>query len=140
MSWSSRKKKECIFCNIYFFQKNFFNISSLSQCTVYWINSHILLHIKKYNFTHESLQWKPSTKAFSVSLIPVNNAFFFTSCLTVFKLMFLFFIELGYLFQTEVLIYERLPHVSFSKRNFRSSVITSWTYSICETYSKTTFM
>ena len=40
------------------------------------------------------------------SLILANN-FFFTSCLNLFKLMFLF-IELGNLFQTEGPIYERL--------------------------------
>ena len=38
MSWSSRKKEESIFCNVYFVRRTFFNIWVLSQCIVYWIN------------------------------------------------------------------------------------------------------
>ena len=39
MSWSSRKKKEGIFCTRLFCAKeSFFNICVLSQCVVYWIN------------------------------------------------------------------------------------------------------
>ena len=55
MSWSSRKKKECIYCNIYFVvlsEENSFNICVLSQSIVYWISFriYILLHIKKHYF------------------------------------------------------------------------------------------
>ena len=58
------------------------------------------------------------------SLVFVNNVFF-GSCLNVLRLMFLF-VEFGNLFQTNSLIYEKLcPNVSFSKRNFKSSVIIS---------------
>ena len=54
---------------------------------------------------------------------------FFTSCLTVFKLMFLF-IELANLFQNEGSIWKTfLPHISFTKRNFKFSIIIYWTYS-----------
>ena len=38
MSWVSRKKKEIIFCIAYFVQREFFKISFLSQCLVYWIH------------------------------------------------------------------------------------------------------
>ena len=38
MSWSSRKKKHSIFCNIHFAQKEFFNICIFIQSiVVYWI-------------------------------------------------------------------------------------------------------
>ena len=48
MSWSSWKKKEGIFCTIYFVQRNFFNICVLSKFMVYWIHFHNV-HI----FTHQ---------------------------------------------------------------------------------------
>ena len=35
MSWSSRKKKEGIFCTVYFVRKEFFKICVLSDCIVY---------------------------------------------------------------------------------------------------------
>ena len=38
MTWSSRKKKEGIFCAVYFVWRKFFNIFVLSQCMVYWIH------------------------------------------------------------------------------------------------------
>ena len=38
MSWISLKKKEDIFCTVYFVWGNFFNICVLLQCIVYWIN------------------------------------------------------------------------------------------------------
>ena len=38
MSWSSQKKKEGIFCIVYFVQRNFFNIYVLSQCILYCIH------------------------------------------------------------------------------------------------------
>ena len=38
MSWSSRKKKEGIFCTVYFTQREIFHICVLAQCIVYWIN------------------------------------------------------------------------------------------------------
>ena len=38
MSWSSRTKQECNFCNVYFARTNFFfNIWVLSQCIMQWI-------------------------------------------------------------------------------------------------------
>ena len=43
----------------------------------------------------------------NITFLILENNIFFTSCLKVFKLMFLF-IELGNLFQTEGPIYERL--------------------------------
>ena len=70
MSWNSRKKKEGIFCNVYFFWKNFFNICDLSVSIVYWIhfqNIHIL-HIKKHYFIHFCCLLLTVLKAFSVSL------------------------------------------------------------------------
>ena len=38
MSWSSRKKKEGIFCTVHFAWRKFFNICVLCQCIVYWIH------------------------------------------------------------------------------------------------------
>ena len=38
MSWSSRRKKECIFCTVYFNRGIFLNICVLSQFIVYGIN------------------------------------------------------------------------------------------------------
>ena len=35
MSWSSRKKKQEVFCSVYFARSNFFNICVLCQCIVY---------------------------------------------------------------------------------------------------------
>ena len=35
MSWSSRKKKEYIFCNAYFVRRKIFNICVFSYCAVY---------------------------------------------------------------------------------------------------------
>ena len=35
MSWSARKKKEGIFCTVYFVRRRFFKICALSQCIVY---------------------------------------------------------------------------------------------------------
>ena len=48
MSWSSRRKKECIFCNFYFVRRKFFNICVLSQYILYWINFQ-----NTYTFTHQ---------------------------------------------------------------------------------------
>ena len=65
MSWSLQKKKHCIFCKIYFAQKEFFNICIFIQSIVYWI----------LNFTYQKriLQklfclFLKSLKAFNVSL------------------------------------------------------------------------
>ena len=70
MSWSSRKKKECIFCNAYFVRRNFFNICVLSQCLVYWINFQNM-----YTFTYQKTLlhtlfylFIKSSRVFSVSL------------------------------------------------------------------------
>ena len=38
VSWSSQKKKECIFLTFILSEGNFFNFWILSQCMVYWIN------------------------------------------------------------------------------------------------------
>ena len=38
MSWSSRRKKEGIFCDVYFAQREFFKNCVLSQYIVYWIH------------------------------------------------------------------------------------------------------
>ena len=67
MSWSSRKKNECVFFNIYFFRRHFFNICVLSHCRMYWKNFLKICtftnkkHINSYTFLHifkivESLQ------------------------------------------------------------------------------------
>ena len=69
MSWSSRKKKECIFCNDYFCLKNFFfNICVLSQCVVCWINfENIYFYILKNITSYDFCLFLISLKAFSVS-------------------------------------------------------------------------
>ena len=35
---ANKRKKECIFCNVYFDRRDFFNICNISQCIVYQIN------------------------------------------------------------------------------------------------------
>ena len=50
MSWSSRKKKEGIFCTVYFVRRNFFNICVLSQCIVYWTHFQNI-----HNFTYQKI-------------------------------------------------------------------------------------
>ena len=52
MSWRSRKKKEDIFCTVYFFWRKFFNIYVLSQCIVYWIH---------FQSVHTFTYWKNNT-------------------------------------------------------------------------------
>ena len=37
ISWSLRKKKECIFCNVFFIWKTFFNICVLSWCSIQFL-------------------------------------------------------------------------------------------------------
>ena len=49
MSWSSQKKKESIFCTVYFGRRKPFNIWLLSQCMVYWINFQNI-----YTFTNQN--------------------------------------------------------------------------------------
>ena len=49
MSWSSRKKKERIFCTVYFARRKPSNIWVLSQCIVYWINFQNI-----YTFTNQN--------------------------------------------------------------------------------------
>ena len=70
MSWSSRKKKEDIFCTVYFLRrKYFYNICILSQCIVYLIhfqNIHIFTNQKTFLHTLFCLFLKLS-KALSVS-------------------------------------------------------------------------
>ena len=48
MTWSSWKKKEGIFCTVYFVRRKFFNICVLSQCIVYWIHFQNI-----YTFTYQ---------------------------------------------------------------------------------------
>ena len=62
MSWNSQKKKESIFCKVYFVSKKLINICVLSQFMVYWI------HIKKHFFIHFYWLFLILSKAFSVSL------------------------------------------------------------------------
>ena len=67
-SWSSLKKKEDMFCTVYF--EFFFDICVLPQCTVYWIqfqNIHTFTYQKTLIHTLFDLFLK-SLKAFSVSL------------------------------------------------------------------------
>ena len=71
MSWSSRKKKDGIFCTVYFVRKFFFNICVLFRCVVYWIhfqNIHAFTYQKTLLSTLFCL-FLESSKAFSVSLI-----------------------------------------------------------------------
>ena len=71
MSWSSRKKKEDIFCTAYFVQRNFFSICVLSKCIVYWIhfqNIHTFTYQKTVLYRlfclFESLQYQPNIASF----------------------------------------------------------------------------
>ena len=70
MSWSSRKKKEDIFCTVYSVRRKFFNICAFSQCIVYRIHFQNVL-----TFTYQKALlhtlfclFLKSSKAFSVSL------------------------------------------------------------------------
>ena len=76
-----KKKKEGIFCTVYFVWRKFFNICVLSECIVYWI--HIQIHFQNiHTFTyqktllHTLFCWLvQSSKAFSVSLILISFNF-----------------------------------------------------------------
>ena len=49
ISWSSWKKNESIFCNVYILSEDiFFNICVLSQCIVHWIDFQSI-----YTFTYQ---------------------------------------------------------------------------------------
>ena len=48
MSWSSREKKEGIFCTVYFVQTNFFKMRVLSQFILHWIHFQ-----NKHTFTYQ---------------------------------------------------------------------------------------
>ena len=71
MIWSLQKKKQGIFCTIYFVQKNFFiNIWALSQCIPYWIH---FQNIHTFTYQKASLHalfclFLKSSKALSVLL------------------------------------------------------------------------
>ena len=54
MSWSSQKKKEGIFGNVYLFEEIFltFVFYLNVECIEYTFRIHILLHIKKHYFIH----------------------------------------------------------------------------------------
>ena len=79
MSWSSRKKKEGIFCTFYIVQTNFFWHIVLSQCAVYthlYIQVYMQIYFQSiYTFTYQKIVlhalfsvFLKSLKAFSVSL------------------------------------------------------------------------
>ena len=61
MSWSSRKKKEGIFCNVYFVRNKFFNSIG------YTFRIYVLLHIKNHYFIPFCCLFLKSLKAFGVS-------------------------------------------------------------------------
>ena len=74
MSWSLQKKKDCIFCTVYFVQRRFFNIGVLSQCIVYWVH---FQNIVTFTFTKTWFHtlfclFLKSPKAFGVSLRELN--------------------------------------------------------------------
>ena len=54
MSWSSRKKQECIFCNVFFPKGIFLTfLFYLNVKCIEWIfRTYILLHNKKHDFIH----------------------------------------------------------------------------------------
>ena len=69
MAWSLRKKKECIFCNVYFVRKKFFKhlcfismYSELNKLSVYTFT------YQKHCFIHFCYLFLESLKAFVVSL------------------------------------------------------------------------
>ena len=70
MSLSSRKKKEHIFCAVYFIRREFFQdfFYLNEQCIEYTFRMYILLHIKKYYFIHFFCWLLKWSKAFKVSL------------------------------------------------------------------------
>ena len=71
------RKKEGIFCTFILPKRNFFNISVLSQRTVYWIHFqfriYILSHIKKHYFIHFCCLFLKFSKVFSESLSGKNS-------------------------------------------------------------------
>ena len=69
MSWSLRKKKEGIFCTVYFVRREFFqDLRFISMYSVLnTLSEFKLLHIKKHFFRHFCCLFLKS-KAFSVSL------------------------------------------------------------------------
>ena len=80
MSWSSRRKKECIFCTVYFVQKDiFFKICVLSQCIMYWIHfqniytstyQKTLLHICSFLKSLKAFSVKPTIYLQQVQYFP----------------------------------------------------------------------
>ena len=73
VSWTSPKKKEGIFCTVYFLK-----ICALSQCIVYWIhfqNIHTFTYKKTLLHTLLLLKFLKSSKAFSVSLRQRRDVF-----------------------------------------------------------------
>ena len=70
MSWSSRKKKQDVFCTVYFVQRNFFNICIYLnvQRIEQTFRIYIVLHIKKHYFNTPFCLFLKLSKAFSVSL------------------------------------------------------------------------
>ena len=79
LSQSSRRKKEGIFCTVYFVRRKFFltfvfylNV----QCIEYTFRIYILLHIKNCYFIHFSCLFLKSSKAFNVSLNLLRQTFF----------------------------------------------------------------
>ena len=49
MSWSSRKRNECIFDTFIFSEGSFWSVCILSRCTVYWINFQNIYTLKSSN-------------------------------------------------------------------------------------------
>ena len=79
MRWSSRKKKDGVFCNIHFVRRNFF--WHLCFTSMYYIvhkinfqNIYIYIHldIKKHYFIQFCCLFLKSSKTFSVSLTWIN--------------------------------------------------------------------
>ena len=73
MSWSSPKKKVCIFFNVNFMRRKFlWHLCFVSMYSVLnKLSEHIyfiLLHIKKHYFIHFCCLFLKSSKAFSISL------------------------------------------------------------------------
>ena len=74
VSWSSRLKKEGIFCIAYFVRKKFFNICVLSQCILYWIhfqNMHTFTYQKILLNSFFCLFLKSSYLQFILKCFPV---------------------------------------------------------------------
>ena len=73
-----KKKKEGIFCTVYFVWRKFFNICVLSECIVYWI--HIQIHFQNiHTFTYRKTLLHTILRLFLKSLKTFSDTeiFFF---------------------------------------------------------------